>query len=100
MLRVVLQHNSEAARELYAELAPILAPDCEGQGSQARCATLIDGLDQMVVASGLKPRLRDHSIPESDIPMLAKEAMKQTRLLVNNPRPSRKGTRSDFEAAW
>ena len=37
MLRVVLQHNSEAAREL-AELAPILAPECEGQGSQARCA--------------------------------------------------------------
>jgi alcohol dehydrogenase class IV len=101
MLRVVLQHNSEAARELYAELAPILAPDCEGQGSQARCATLIDGLDQMVVASGLKPRLRDHGIPESDIPMLAKEAMKQTRLLVNNPCPIEEGdARRLYEAAW
>src|SRR6185369_3540052 len=87
MLRVVLQHNSEAARELYAELAPILAPDCEGLGSQARCATLIDRLDGLVAASGLKPRLRDNGIPETDIPMLAKEAMKQTRLLVNNPCP-------------
>ncbi len=48
MLRVVLQHNSEAARELYAELAPILAPECEGQGSQARCAALIDRLDGLV----------------------------------------------------
>jgi alcohol dehydrogenase len=101
MLRVVLQHNSEAARELYAELAPILAPECEGQGSQARCATLIDRLDQMVVASGLKPRLRDHGIPETDIPMLAKEAMKQTRLLVNNPCPiDEEDARRLYEAAW
>ena len=101
MLRVVLQHNSEAARELYAELAPILAPECEGQGSQARCATLIDGLDQLVRASGLKLRLRDHGIPESDIPLLAKEAMKQTRLLVNNPCPIEEAdARRLYEAAW
>ena len=101
MLRVVLQHNSEAARELYAELAPILAPECEGQGSQARCAMLIDGLDRLVQASGLKPRLRDHGIPESDIPMLAKEAMKQTRLLVNNPSPiEEEDARRLYEAAW
>ena len=101
MLRVVLQHNSEAARELYAELAPILAPECEAQGSQARCALLIDRLDQMVIASGLKPRLRDHGIPERDIPLLAKEAMKQTRLLVNNPCPIEEGdARRLYEAAW
>ena len=101
MLRVVLQHNSEAARELYAELAPILAPECEGQGSQARCATLIDGLDQLVQASGLKPRLRDHGVPETDIPMLAREAMKQTRLLVNNPCPiEEEDARRLYEAAW
>ena len=101
MLRVVLQHNSEAARELYAELAPILAPECEGQGSQARCAMLIDRLDDLVAASGLKPRLRDHGIPESDIPMLAREAMKQTRLLVNNPCPIEESdARRLYEAAW
>lgn len=85
MLRPVLQHNSEAARDHYAELAEIVAPDCVGQGSQARCATLIDALDRMVIASGLQPRLRDHGIADSDIPLLAREAMKQQRLLVNNP---------------
>jgi alcohol dehydrogenase class IV len=101
MLRVVLQHNSEAARELYAELAPILAPECEGQGSQAQCAALIDRLDGLVHASGLKPRLRDHGIGEADIPLLAKEAMKQTRLLVNNPCPIEEDdARRLYEAAW
>ncbi len=101
MLRVVLQHNSEAARELYAELAPILAPECEGQGSQAQCATLIDRLDGLVAASGLKPRLRDHGISEDDIPLLAREAMKQQRLLVNNPCPIEEAAaRRLYEAAW
>lgn len=101
MLRVVLQHNSEAARELYAELAPILAPECEGQGSQARCAILIDRLDKLVAESGLKPRLRDHGITEVDIPMLAKEAMRQQRLLVNNPCPiEEEDARRLYEAAW
>jgi alcohol dehydrogenase class IV len=101
MLRVVLQHNSDAARELYAELAPILAPDCEGQGSQAQCAALIDRLDRMVIESGLAPRLRDHGIPAEDIPMLAREAMKQQRLLVNNPAPiEEEDARRLYEAAW
>ena len=101
MLRVVLQHNSEAARELYAELAPILAPECDGQGSQARCAMLIDRLDQLAQASGLKLRLRDHGIAEDDVPVLAREAMKQTRLLVNNPCPiEEEDARRLYEAAW
>jgi alcohol dehydrogenase class IV len=101
MLRPVLQHNSEAARELYAELAEIVDPDCAQQGSQARCARLIERLDQLSKASGLQLRLRDHRIPYDDIAMLASEAMKQQRLLVNNPCPI---TQSDaqrlYEVAW
>ena len=90
---------------IAAEEAHVLnlctAPECEGQGSQARCATLIDRLDQLVAASGLKPRLRDHGIGEGDIPLLAKEAMKQTRLLVNNPCPiEEEDARRLYEAAW
>jgi alcohol dehydrogenase class IV len=101
MLRPVLQHNSEAARKHYAELAEIVAPDCTGQGSQARCAALIDAMDRMIVASGLQPRLRDHGIPRDDIPMLAREAMKQQRLLVNNPVPIEEADAARlYEAAW
>ncbi|WP_309603032.1 iron-containing alcohol dehydrogenase [Sphingomonas sp.] len=101
MLRHVLQHNAEAARDLYAELAEILVPDCAGQGSQSKCATLIDALDRMVTKSGLKPRLRDHGIERSDIPALAREAMKQTRLLVNNPCPIDEADAARlYEAAW
>ena len=101
MLRHVLQHNAAAARDLYAELAEIVAPDCAGQGSQAKCALLIDTLDRMIVASGIAPRLRDHGIAADDIPILAREAMKQTRLLVNNPCPINEADAARlYQAAW
>ena len=101
MLRHVLQHNAAAARDLYAELAEIVAPDCAGQGSQAKCALLIDTLDRMIVASGIAPRLRDHGIAADDIPVLAREAMKQTRLLVNNPCPIDETDAARlYQAAW
>lgn len=101
MLRPVLQHNSAAARDHYAELATILAPDCAGQGSQAQCALLIERLDAMVIGSGLAPRLRDHGVTADDIPMLVREAMKQQRLLVNNPCPIEEAdARRLYEAAW
>jgi len=101
MLRHVLQHNAAAARDHYAELAEIFVPDCAGQGSQSKCATLIAALDKLVTASGLKPRLRDYGIERGDIPILAREAMKQTRLLVNNPCAIDEADAARlYEAAW
>ena len=101
MLRHVLQHNSEAAREHYAELAPIVVPNCPAEGSQARVAALIGHLDRLVTESGIATRLRDYGIDVAEAPTLAREAMKQTRLLVNNPCEI---TESDaqrlYEAAW
>jgi alcohol dehydrogenase len=101
MLRHVLQHNAEAAREHYAELAPIVVPGCEGEGSQARTAALIDRLDQLVQQSGIQTRLRDYGIDIAEAPTLAREAMKQTRLLVNNPCPIEEADAQRlYEAAW
>jgi alcohol dehydrogenase class IV len=101
MLRHVLQHNLEAAREFYAELAEIIDPDCAGQGSQARAARLIERLDRLAQDSGLALRLRDHGIAFDDAPRLAKEAMKQTRLLVNNRcEISEADAQRLYEAAW
>ena len=101
MLRHVLQHNAEAARDHYAELAPIVVPECEPEGSQARVALLIDRLDQLVRESGIAPRLRDYGIDIGEAPLLAREAMKQTRLLVNNPcEITEEDARRLYEAAW
>jgi alcohol dehydrogenase class IV len=101
MLRHVLQHNLEAAREPYAELAEIIEPECTGQGSQLRAALLIERLDRLAQDSGLALRLRDHGIAFDDAAVLAREAMKQTRLLVNNPcEISESDAQRLYEAAW
>ena len=101
MLRPVLQHNREAARELYAELAEIVVPDCAGQSSEAKAGALLDALDRMIGECGLAPRLRDHGIGEADLPILAREAMKQSRLLQNNPCPiDEADARRLYQAAW
>jgi alcohol dehydrogenase class IV len=101
MLRHVLGHNMEAARGFYAELAPVLVPGCEGQGTQARAAVLIEELDRLARATGLQLRLRDHGVSFDEAPLLARDAMKQTRLLVNNPvEISETDAQRLYEAAW
>jgi alcohol dehydrogenase class IV len=101
MLRPVLEHNAEAARELYAELAPILDPDCESIGSQARAKLFIDQVCGLAADTGVSLRLRDHGVDAEALDQLASEAMKQTRLLVNNPCPIEEAdARRLYEAAW
>ena len=101
MLRHVLSHNLEAARDHYAELAEVIEPDCAGQGSQARAALLIERLDGLAQRSGLALRLRDHGISLGEAPALAREAMHQARLLVNNPcEISERDAQRLYEAAW
>jgi alcohol dehydrogenase class IV len=101
MLRPVLDHNAEAARELYAELAPILDPASEVLGTQARARGFIDQICQLAAETGVSLRLRDHGIGEDALDTLASEAMKQTRLLVNNPCPIKEAdARRLYESAW
>jgi alcohol dehydrogenase len=46
----------------------------------------IDALQTVIHAIKLPSRLRQVNVPELDLPMLAKDAMLQQRLLINNPR--------------
>ena len=62
---------------------------------------LIEGLEGLCAATGLPLRLRDHGIARDQIDRLAEEAMKQGRLLVNNPcEISQDDARRLYEIAW
>lgn len=84
----VLRFNLPAATTAYRELAPIVLGERLVAG---RCAAeqLIDELDQLSGRVGLPTRLRDLDVPQEMLPQLAREAMQQQRLLVNNPRELR-----------
>ncbi len=98
----VMRFNATEATAQYAEIAPDAFPQlAQIDDAVARCAAFIDALTDLPGRVGVPTRLRDVDIPQSALPGLARDAMLQTRLLVNNPRPV---TEADalaiYEAAW
>ncbi|MCG2585229.1 iron-containing alcohol dehydrogenase [Massilia sp. TS11] len=81
----VLRFNLPAAVTQYAELASLLIPGLAGS-EEARADALIQAMAQLPVACGIPTRLQQVGVEDSDLDQLADEAMKQTRLLGNNPR--------------
>lgn len=92
----VFRFNLPAMPERYAEIARALG--VADQGSPV--ATAEAGLRRLAQLSrdcGIPQQLRDVGIPAADLPRLAREAMKVTRLLKNNPREL---TAADAEAIY
>ncbi|WP_426342851.1 iron-containing alcohol dehydrogenase [Pseudoduganella sp. S-14] len=92
----VLRFNAETCAEQYAELARIVVPHTEGSVA-ARAEALAVAMQQFAIITGLPRTLQQVGITASDLDLLADEAMKQTRLLGNNPRPV---TRDDAYALY
>jgi len=85
MLGPVLRFNMSEAEALYAELAEVVYPAASGS-SFRRATMLIEYLQNLPAELGIAARLSDVGISEQDVDSLAADAMKQTRLLINNPR--------------
>ena len=83
----VLRFNAVTAHEAYVGLAPHAFPHLAALQGQERVAAFCDALAGLSLDCGLPQTLREMKISEDWLPRLAKDAMNQTRLLVNNPRP-------------
>lgn len=86
VLPYVLRFNAEVCADQYAELATIVVPHAEGSPG-ARAEALAVAMQQFATITGLPRALRQVGIKASDLDLLSDDAMKQTRLLQNNPRP-------------
>jgi alcohol dehydrogenase class IV len=87
VLPAVMRFNLSHAAPLYAELAPLVLPGIGMGGTPgARAEALIDWLCALAPNLGLPVRLGEVGILRQDLPALARDAMQQTRLLINNPR--------------
>lgn len=95
----VLRFNAPVAAPLYAELAGIILPHATGSEA-AKAEALVVAMQQIATITGIERTLQQVGIRESDLDRLADEAMLQTRLLGNNPRPlSRDDARAIYAAA-
>ena len=87
VLPTVVEFNAPAAAPLYAELAPlIVGPGLVAGDTDSLTAQMISALAELSPRGGLPSRLRDAGVPKDALEMLARDAMLQQRLLVNNPR--------------
>ena len=86
VLMGVLRFNLPEAQGLYAELAPVLDPGTQSLPTPERAQAFVDALADICRDCGVPASLAEVGVSEADLPRLAEDAMKQTRLLVNNPR--------------
>lgn len=86
VLSHVLEFNLPAAEELYAELAGVIIPELSAASSRDRARMFIDEIAAIGRDCKVPSSLSAVGIGQDDLKKLAEDAMKQTRLLVNNPR--------------
>ena len=101
VLTHVLRFNAQTSAHSYAETAVAAFPELAAIPLGDRAEAFCDALDTLARDCGLPMRLRDVGIDRESLGMMAQDAIKQTRLLVNNPREL---TQDDilkiYEAAW
>jgi alcohol dehydrogenase len=84
----VMRFNIPAAAKLYAELAEIIIPEeCLLLDSvEDKAEAFINYLEFLINDLGLPQTLESVNVDKNSLEMLAKDAIKQERLLINNPR--------------
>ena len=74
------------AYRLYAELAEVIISDIGAGSMESKAMLFLESMCGIIRDVELPSTLDKVNIPETDLKMLAAEAMLQQRLLINNPR--------------
>lgn len=86
LLPTVMKFNMQANLKRYADVA--IACGCEpGATDEETALRGVEFVAQLSKDCGIPQTLAEIDIPQSAVPEMAKAAMQQQRLLVNNPRP-------------
>ncbi len=86
VLAPVLEFNRPSAEKLYAELAVLLDPVQRFASDEKAAYWFVQDMARLVAEMPFVQTLREVGIAEKDLDLLAADAMKVERLLVNNPR--------------
>lgn len=84
MLGPVLRFNMKGAARLYAELGDVVGTGAQGSVEQ-RSEAFVNFMEKLMTATGAPRRLSEVGVTDNSLALLASDAMKQSRLLVNNP---------------
>ena len=83
MLPEVIKFNARAAETLYLEIADLCIPELKNK--EFNITDFITGICKLIEELKIPNKLKEVGVSHNDIPKLAEDAMKQERLLINNP---------------
>lgn len=86
VLAPVLTFNRPVAEQHYAELAAIVSPAQRFADPASGAQWFVEDMARLVATMPFAQKLREVGVSEADLDLLATDAMKVERLLVNNPR--------------
>lgn len=86
VLPYVLEFNMPEAENLYGEIGGLIFPELAGKPAAQQAAGMAEGFKTLGPELGMESNLTQVGVNHNNLPLLAEDAMKQTRLLVNNPR--------------
>lgn len=86
VLMPVLAFNLQSAQARYGDLGRAMVEGATGMDDAAAANAFVAAMGALVADMPYEHRLRDVGVGRDDLAMLATDAMKVQRLLVNNPR--------------
>ncbi|KKK38461.1 alcohol dehydrogenase [Mesobacillus campisalis] len=86
LLPYVMEWNKIACLEKFRDIADALGQNTSGMSNPEAAAAAVEAMRSLCETVHIPKGLRSFSIPESDIPSMAEDASRITRLLKNNPR--------------
>lgn len=86
VLPYVMEYNIPEAGNLYLEIADLIFPELKGKPESGKLDNLLSLTAAISSDLGLESKLSQVGVKSDDLELLATDAMKQERLLINNPR--------------
>ena len=86
ILPSVIRYNAPGAPERYAEVARLMGEDTTGDGDHQAAEKAAAAVERLRSDVGLADGLSDLGVEQSDLDVLAENAMQLERLVVGNPR--------------
>ena len=101
MLRWIMEYNLDGCPEKFVPIAEAMGIDTAGMSAERAASAALDAMIALGEECGVKTRLRDFGIPREAAAHMAKAAMRETRLMNNNPRKlTEEDVKAIYERAW
>jgi alcohol dehydrogenase len=87
MMPYVMEFNRGYCEPELAEIGQAMGLDLNGRSVSEQAGITIDAVEKLFASIGIPKTIADLGIAQSQLPLVAEQAMGSARLIKNNPRP-------------